>query len=122
MDFWEDAVKEVRVSQWLARHGFPAAQAYDVPQPVEAVGRPVTFWRYIDGRTAFRGDVSSLGRLLRRLHAVPPPTEFRLPSQDILGRVESRIELAPVPRPGTRNSSSGAARNCRARCRASRSR
>jgi aminoglycoside phosphotransferase (APT) family kinase protein len=97
MDFWDDAVKEVEVSRWLARHGFPAARVCDVPQPVEARGRPVTFWRYVAGRTGSRGDVSSLGRLLRRLHAVPPPAGFRLPPARILDRVEGRIELAPVP-------------------------
>jgi aminoglycoside phosphotransferase (APT) family kinase protein len=97
MDYWEDAVKEVDVSRWLARHGFPAARVHDVPQPVEAHGRPVTFWRHVAGRAGSRGDVSSLGGLLRRLHAVPPPTGFRLPPERILGRVEGRIEVAPVP-------------------------
>ena len=97
MDYWDDAAKEVAVSHWLKEHDFPAARACDVSQPVAVDGHPVTFWRYIEGRTGTRADVATLGRLLRRLHATPAPSTFQLPAEDVLGRVRPRIEVAPVP-------------------------
>ncbi|MDQ3763146.1 MAG: aminoglycoside phosphotransferase family protein [Actinomycetota bacterium] len=96
MDYWDDAVKEIAVARWLAEHQFPAAQVYEVFQPVRAAGHPVTFWRYISGRTGHRGDVRALGSLLRRLHRTPRPAAFNLPCEDVLGRVGRRIESAPV--------------------------
>lgn len=97
MDYWADATKEVNVARWLTRIRFPAAQVYDVPQPVSAGGHPVTFWRFIAGRPGDRRDIAMLGTVLRRLHAMPPPTTFMLPHEDILGRVQQRIEAAMVP-------------------------
>jgi hypothetical protein len=97
MDYWPDVVKEVDVARWLARIHFPATQVYDVPQPVSVGGYPVTFWCFIVGRPGDRRDIAALGRVLRCLHATPPPTSFTLPNQDILGRVERRIKAAMVP-------------------------
>jgi len=97
MDYWADAVKEVNVARWLAGHGVPAAETFDVDQPVEADGRPATFWRFIDGRPGDKRDIGTLGAVLRRLHSTPPPTMFTLPPEDILGRVEPRIEVADIP-------------------------
>lgn len=97
MDYWADAVNEVNVARWLAQEGFPAAEVLDIAQPIEVDGHPVTFWRYIDGRDGSHSDMATLGYMLRRLHALPGPTAFRLPNEDILGRVESRVEVAPVP-------------------------
>ncbi|WP_157904343.1 aminoglycoside phosphotransferase family protein [Parafrankia soli] len=96
-DYWADAVKEVHVSRWLARYRYPAARTYTVSQPIDADGHPVTFWRYIDGRDGSREDIATLGHLLRRLHSLPSPTTFLLPTEDVLGRVEGRIEKAPIP-------------------------
>ena len=97
MDYWTDAVKEVNVARWLATVSFPAAQVYDVPQPVSVGGHPVTFWHFIHGRPGDRRDIATLGRVVRRLHAAPPPTAFALPREDVLGRVQQRIEAASVP-------------------------
>lgn len=97
MDYWTDAVKEVNVSHWLARCCYPAARTYAVPQPIEAEGHPVTFWIYIGGRDGSSDDIATLGHLLRRLHSLPPPTSFLLPTEEVLGRVEGRIEKAPIP-------------------------
>ncbi|MCA1604110.1 MAG: phosphotransferase, partial [Acidobacteria bacterium] len=69
----------------------------DLPQPIAADGHPVTFWHHIDGRVGARSDIRALGRLLRRLHAIPAPTEFTLPAEHILGRVWRRVEITPVP-------------------------
>lgn len=96
-DHWDDAVKEVAVANWLEERGVPAARLYDVEQPISISGYPATFWRYIDGRNGSRGDVGALGRLLLKLHWTPRPTTFELPEQDILARVQPRIESARVP-------------------------
>lgn len=97
MDYWADSANEVKVARWLARECFPAAEVLDLAQPIEISGHPVTFWRYIDGRDGGRGDIGTLGAVLRRLHALPKPTTFLLPNEDILGRVESRIASANIP-------------------------
>ncbi|WP_396229821.1 phosphotransferase enzyme family protein, partial [Frankia sp. CpI1-P] len=96
--YWDDAVKEVRVAQWFAETNYPAVRLYDLPQPVEVAGHPVTFWYLIDGRdgTESEGDVAHLGFLLRRLHHLDAPATFRLPHENILGRVEGRIANAPT--------------------------
>jgi Phosphotransferase enzyme family len=96
MDYWRDVVKEVAVARWLANHQFPAAEACDIPQPIQVADHPVTFWRFINGRGGGRGDIAYLGALLRRLHRLPRPTTFDLPGEDILGRVRRRIEAASV--------------------------
>jgi aminoglycoside phosphotransferase (APT) family kinase protein len=96
MDYWSDAVKEVSVSQWLASSQFPAARVHQVTQPIEVSGHPVTFWHFINGRDGDLADVARLGTILRRLHKMPKPAEFDLPDEDILGRVQRRIEQAPV--------------------------
>ena len=96
MDYWRDATKEVSVSRWLASSQFPAARVHHVAQPIEVSGHPVTFWQFINGRNGSLADVAHLGRLLHRLHNMPRPMEFDLPDEDILGRVRSRIDSAPV--------------------------
>jgi hypothetical protein len=65
MDDWDNAVKEVNVANWLADNHFPAAETCDVAQPIEATGRPVTFWRSIHGRPGDSRDVAILGTVLR---------------------------------------------------------
>jgi aminoglycoside phosphotransferase (APT) family kinase protein len=96
-DFWADAEKEVNVSRWLNGLGFLAAETHDVPQPLRVGDHPVTFWRFIEGRTGDRRDIGTLGSVLRRLHELPRPEEFALPVEDILSRVQPRIESAAVP-------------------------
>lgn len=96
MGYWHDAIKEVSVSRWLASAHFPAAKVHQVTQPVEVLEHPVTFWQFIDGRNGAPRDIAHLGALLRRLHALPRPTGFDLPNEDILGRVRGRIDTAPV--------------------------
>jgi aminoglycoside phosphotransferase (APT) family kinase protein len=96
MDYWRDASKEVAVSRWLRSSGLPAAQVHQLAQPVEVSGHPVTFWQFIEGRNGSLADIALLGTLLRRLHKMPRPMGFELPSEDILGRVSRRINSAPV--------------------------
>lgn len=96
MDYMNDAEKEVNVSEWLTENSFPAAAVIDLPQPIVALGHPVTFWHYISGRPGDQRDIVTLALTLRRLHELPRPKTFTLPQEDILGRVESRVEIAPV--------------------------
>jgi Ser/Thr protein kinase RdoA (MazF antagonist) len=96
MGYWDDAVTEVNVSHWLAGHHFPAAQTYDVAQPIKTSGHPVTFSRFITGRSGDQRDIATMGSVLRRLHETPGPTTFTLPPEDILGRVEPRIATARI--------------------------
>jgi aminoglycoside phosphotransferase (APT) family kinase protein len=97
MGYWSDAVNEVNVARWLADEAFPAARVLDIEQPIKVAGHPVTFWHYINGRDGDRRDIGTLGTVLRRLHSLQKPTTFTLPDEDILGRVESRIEITNVP-------------------------
>jgi len=97
MDYWADAVKEVKVSRWLIHRQFPAAEIVNISQPIEVAGHPVTFWRYIDGRDGVEKDGRALGVLLKGFHRLPPPDGFKLPVEDALGRVAARIDRAPVP-------------------------
>ena len=96
MGYWDDAVNEVEVSRWLNASGVAAAEALDIPQPVDADGHPVTFWRFIEGRAGGEDDIAALGHVLRRVHDLPRPNDFGLPAEDILGRVGSRVAKAPV--------------------------
>lgn len=97
MDYWADVVREVAVSKWLHQAGISAAQVVDsVGQPLAVDGHPVTFWHFISGEPAPYSRIGDLGSLLRRLHALEPPAELQLPNEDILDRVQPRIEKAPI--------------------------
>lgn len=96
MAYWSDATNEVNVSRWLSGKGFPTAAVLEIAQPIEVAAHPVTFWHFIDGRDGGRGDVGTLGAILRRLHELGRPTSFQLPAENILGRVEARVSAAPV--------------------------
>lgn len=93
----EDAAKEVAVAEWLAGSGVPAARLWPIEQPLDVDGHAVTFWRFIPGRRGGPNDVRALGELLRRVHELPPPTDFTLPPQNPLQRVGPRIEAAEIP-------------------------
>lgn len=98
MGHWDDAMKEVAVSRWLATAELRAARTCSVDQPLEVDGHPVTFWRFVEGRRGNPDDVGDLGRILRRLHHLPRPDHFDLPPEDVLGRVRPRIERAQISR------------------------
>lgn len=96
--YGRDALKEVNVARWLAEREFPAAELYDVDQPIDVNGHPVTFWQFIDGRPGGKQDLATLGKVLRRLHQTESPSNFKLPNANMLGRVQPRIEVAPIPK------------------------
>ncbi|MGH3570108.1 MAG: phosphotransferase [Pseudonocardia sp.] len=75
-DYWADALKEVAVADWLNESGVPAARTWPIEQPIDADGYPVTFWHYINGRRGTPGDVRTLGKQLRKIHALARPTGY----------------------------------------------
>lgn len=88
---WKAAVREVRVARWLADNGVPAVRALPVEQPVEAVGRPVTFWVELPPHEI--GTVRDVVALLKQLHPLPVP-DFPLDRLSPFVRVAERIEAA----------------------------
>lgn len=95
---WPDAIKEVRMSRWLAEQGVRVARLADVEgQPFDVDGHPVTFWEYIDGRRGRPSDVEDLARILRSIHQLPVEQAPELPGFDPFARVVHRIEQSPIP-------------------------
>ncbi|MEU1160938.1 aminoglycoside phosphotransferase family protein [Streptomyces sp. NPDC005921] len=92
VEYLPSARREVAVSRWLAREGFPAARVVDdLEQAVVVDGHPVTFWHLIveDGRAATYGE---LGAVLRDLHSLTLPDGLELPRYDAFGRSDLRLE------------------------------
>lgn len=97
MDYWSNVTKEVEVARWLADQNFPAGRlSVPAEQPQKANGHPVTFWEFIPGEVAMPHDVPKLGEMLRKLHQLPEPSAFRLPTVDILARIQPRVAASPV--------------------------
>lgn len=83
----------VQVGQWLAEHGVPAVRLLDgVDQPHQAAGYVATLWHEVPhvGPLPTGAD---LARLLRRLHALPPPGD-PLPDWEPLAAVRARLDDA----------------------------
>ncbi|MFI9080824.1 phosphotransferase enzyme family protein [Streptomyces sioyaensis] len=92
-DIKRKVVKELAISRWLACQDFPAVQPRDeLPQPVLADGRLVTFWEYVPPSRVEPGVVDLAG-LLRGLHALPRP-DFPLPVLDPFPIMRRRLALA----------------------------
>lgn len=92
-----NAQKQIDVARWLARVDYPAVRALDVPQPLEADGRIVTFWESVapDTRYAPIGDVA---RLIRTLHDLDAPSGLNLPMLHPFGAPGDRLpELVAIP-------------------------
>jgi hypothetical protein len=63
----------LETAAWLCRHGFPATKPFDLAQPIAVEGHLATFWRYETVISIGDRDLAALGRLIRRLHDLPPP-------------------------------------------------
>ena len=97
LDYLPDVSREVAVSKWLNSVGLHAAEVVEtIDQPVPAEGFPVTFWHYISGEPAPYSRIGDLGVLLRQLHHLDLPADINLPEQNILDRVQPRVEKAPI--------------------------
>ncbi|HKS48769.1 MAG TPA: aminoglycoside phosphotransferase family protein [Amycolatopsis sp.] len=91
----EAASKEVHVARWLDLHGFPAARLALDQDPVVVGGIPVTFWEYIpENPTPITP--AEFGKLLHDLHALPAPTDFRLPDFQPMPKTKDRLENIPT--------------------------
>lgn len=83
------AAKVVAVARHFECHGLPAIRLLPgVEQPLQLGEHVITAWIRVDG-TARRATAADLGRLLRRVHAVPPPDG--LCGWDPLADVRARV-------------------------------
>ncbi|WP_374778600.1 aminoglycoside phosphotransferase family protein (plasmid) [Streptomyces sp. NBC_01310] len=89
------AAREVRVARWLAQENVPAVRLVDVEQPVEAAGRPVTFWVELPPQE--HGSVQEVAQLLAQLHSLPTP-DIELGYLDPFVRIRERLEAATTIR------------------------
>lgn len=95
------AGNEVRVARWLERTGLPAVRALTgVAQPVEVDGAPVTFW--VELPDHHDAENLQVAKVLRRVHRLEPPADFRLPPLAPFVRVRDRIATAPTVSPADR--------------------
>ncbi|MBB5156072.1 phosphotransferase enzyme family protein [Saccharopolyspora phatthalungensis] len=100
LDYWPEVAREVAVARWLRAEGLPAAEIVEeIDQPLAVDGHPVTIWRYIAGEPAPYERIGDLGVLLRRLHLLTPPAELMAHDEDVLGRVQRRVESSPIAEP-----------------------
>ncbi|WP_351234584.1 aminoglycoside phosphotransferase family protein [Streptomyces sp. NPDC002133] len=85
------ARREIQVARWLAQNAVPAVRPIDVEQPVEADGRPVTFWAELPAHE--HGTETDVALLLKQLHALPTP-DFDIGYLDPFVRVAARLQAA----------------------------
>jgi aminoglycoside phosphotransferase (APT) family kinase protein len=90
----------VTVARHFQRHGVPAIRLLPgVEQPIHVGEHVVTAWERVDP-VARRATAEDLGRLLRRVHALPAPKGIGewAPLADVLARVSDAEELHPSDR------------------------
>jgi hypothetical protein len=80
----------VQAAAWLGRHGFPATQPLDLDQPIAVDGHLATFWRYEMVDETGARDLTTLGKLIRRLHSLPH-RGVSLPAANPLGSMRSDL-------------------------------
>ena len=89
------AQKEVRVARWLAYHDFPSVRlAEDLAQPILLGDIAVTFWDFVDKSTD-PVTTHELAWMLRKLHSLPDPIDFRLPDFRPSPKAEQRLDALP---------------------------
>jgi aminoglycoside phosphotransferase (APT) family kinase protein len=94
------AARVVAVARHFERHGIPAVRLLPgVDQPIGVGEHVITAWVRVDG-TARRATGEDLGRLLRRVHAVPPPDGLVewAPLADVQARIADAEEIEPQDR------------------------
>ena len=85
--------KVVHVARWFAEHDVPAVRLLrGIHQPVRIGDHLATLWVEVPGGGA-RPRGRDLGRLLRRIHALPVP-DFPLPAWHPLDDVRRRVDEA----------------------------
>jgi len=88
------AAKEIRIARWLQLNNISAVSPLEEAQaqPIDVRGIPVTFWRELPKHR--NGTPPEVATALRRLHALPRPTEFELGLLAPLARLDKRIQEA----------------------------
>ncbi len=95
------AARELQVSRWLTDHGVRTVRAMEgLDQPVPVAGRTVTFWEELPPHRY--GSYPQIAFALRRLHTLPPPTDFELPPLAPFIRLVQRIDEATTLKPDDR--------------------
>jgi hypothetical protein len=89
-----NAEKQIAVARWLESVGYPATRAIDIPQPVEAQDRVVTFWESVSLETVY-APIADVAALIKRLHALVPPADLALPELVPFGRVGDPLPQFP---------------------------
>jgi hypothetical protein len=85
-----NAEKQIEVARWLESVDYPATRAQAVPQPVEAEGRVVTFWKSISRETVY-AKIRDVAKLIKRLHALAPPVNVDLPELQPFGGADEGL-------------------------------
>ena len=88
--------------RWLTARGFPTVELSSrLPQPIDVEGLSVTVWQRLDLARQYPVTVAELGRLLRELHALPPPPTT-LPSLRPVESIQRSIVASPILSDGDR--------------------
>jgi aminoglycoside phosphotransferase (APT) family kinase protein len=91
----------LRVTARLRDNGYPATEPLDLDQPVVVDGHLATFWRYVTVTSTGRRDLAALGRLIRRLHSLPP-ADIPLPEASPLGTLRADLDASDAITPADR--------------------
>ncbi|MGW4413061.1 phosphotransferase family protein [Nonomuraea sp. NPDC004702] len=87
------AAREVAVARWLEANHVPAVQTWpDIDQPIEVNGQALTWWQELPPHRP--GTALTVATALRRLHNLPPPTDFDIGRLDPFVRLAERINRA----------------------------
>jgi Ser/Thr protein kinase RdoA (MazF antagonist) len=85
------ARRELRAARWLAASGIATVLPLDIEQPVNADGRPATFWHELPEYE--HGTIADVASVLRSLHALPAP-DIDLGRLDPFVRINARLRSA----------------------------
>lgn len=97
LSLMENAKKQVEVARWLDTVHYPVTRALRVDQPLEAVGRVVTFWESVALETRY-APITDVAVLIRRLHELEPPAALTLPELSPFGEPDDPLpDLPDVP-------------------------
>ncbi|QEU95902.1 phosphotransferase family protein [Streptomyces kanamyceticus] len=102
-DQHEHISRAVTLTRWLDEHDVPVTQPLDVPQPVTVHGFTVSFWHhYPQPVGAPAPHPEHLARILRRVHALPPPP-CTLPVYEPLSSLRTTVRASTSLSPDDRS-------------------
>ncbi|WP_245645677.1 phosphotransferase family protein [Pseudonocardia acaciae] len=85
-----EARRQIAVARWLENLDYPATRALPIDQPLNIDGHAATFWESASEKVEYApiGDVASL---ICRLHRLPAPTTFTLPTYQPFKSLNERL-------------------------------